>query len=67
MLEGVMHDFRQNEYRVLSCQAVLCMTFVREPENYKGVACRYTLQTAPFIYVPNIYRSRSCSAGDGPV
>ena len=35
MLEGVMHDFRQDEYRGLSCQAVLCMTFIREPENQR--------------------------------
>ncbi len=35
MPDGVMHDFRQDEYRGLSCKAVLCMTFVREPENQR--------------------------------
>ena len=35
MPDGVMHDFRQDEYRGVSCQAVLCMTFVREPENQR--------------------------------
>ena len=66
MLEGVMHDFRQDEYRVLSCQAALCMTFVREPEKKRALPVDIRYRQRP-SYMSRIYRSRSCSAGDGPV